>query len=318
MSQTQPKQFGKWRSMLWPIHAFELKKFLPMFFLFFFINFNYTILRDTKDSLIVSSAGAETIPFLKFWGVVPAAIIFMLVFTKLSNVFKRENLFMGMMAVFGLFFGLYATVLYPHREAVTPVALTTWMQTHLPQGLAGLVGMIRDWPSSLFYIMAELWGSAAISLLFWGFANQITKVGESKRFYALFGIGANLAMYPSGYLIKKFARIKDFLPADVDAWGVTLTYTMGAVVVACIAAIATYWWINKEVLTDARFYDPNEIKKDKKAKPKMSVKESMMFLLRSPYLGCIAILVMAYGMSINLVEVTWKSQLKLQYPNVND
>jgi len=71
-------------------------------------------------------------------------------------------------------------------------------------------------------------------------------------------------------------------------------------------------------LTDPRFYDPNEIKKAKKEKAKMSVKESMIYLLKSPYLGCIAILVMAYGMSINLVEVTWKSQLKLQYPTPNE
>ena len=63
MSQPATKEFGKWRSMLWPIHGFELKKFLPMFFLFFFINFNYTILRDTKDTLIVTASGAETIRF---------------------------------------------------------------------------------------------------------------------------------------------------------------------------------------------------------------------------------------------------------------
>lgn len=318
MSQTVTKEFGKWRSMLWPIHGFELKKFLPMFFLFFFINFNYTILRDTKDTLIVTATGAETIPFLKFWGVVPAAIIFMLIFTKLSNVVKRERLFMGLMAFFGLFFGLFATVLYPNSDALTPIAFTDWMYAHLPQGFRGLIGMIRSWPSSLFYIMAELWGSAAISLLFWGFANQITKVAESKRFYALFGLGANLAMFPSGMLIKKFANIKSLLPPEVDAWSVTLLYTMGAVVVACGAAIATYWWINKEVLTDPRFYDPNEVKKDKKSKPKMSIKESLLFVAKSPYLGCIAMLVIGYGMSINLVEVAWKSQLKLQYPNPND
>ena len=95
MSQTITKEFGKWRSMLWPIHRFELKKFLPMFFLFFFINFNYTILRDTKDTLIVTATGAETLPFLKFWGVVPAAILFMVIFTKLSNIIKREKLFGG-------------------------------------------------------------------------------------------------------------------------------------------------------------------------------------------------------------------------------
>ena len=207
MSQTATKEFGKWRSMLWPIHAFELKKFLPMFFLFFFINFNYTILRDTKDTLIVTATGAETIPFLKFWGVVPGAIIFMLIFTKLSNIVRRDRLFMGLMAFFGIFFGLFAMILYPNREAISPIALTDWMYSHLPQGFRGLIGMIRSWPSSLFYIMAELWGSAAISLLFWGFANQITKVAESKRFYALFGLGANIAMFPSGMLIKKFANI---------------------------------------------------------------------------------------------------------------
>ncbi len=305
--------------MLWPIHGFELKKFLPMFLLFFFINFNYTILRDTKDTLIVTATGAETIPFLKFWGVLPCAIIFMLIFTKLSNMVKRENLFIGVMATFGIFFGLYGTVLYANRDAISPIALTNWMYANLPQGLHGLIGMIRYWPSSLFYIMAELWGSAAVSLLFWGFANQITKVAESKRFYALFGLGANLAMFPSGELIKKFARIKDTLPDGVDPWAVTLNYTMTAVVIACAAAIATYFWINKNVLTDPRFYDPNELKpKSKKDKPKMSIKESMLYLARSPYLGCIAILVMAYGVSINLVEVTWKKQLSLQYTNAND
>src|SRR5277367_895986 len=145
MSQTKVKEFGKLRSILWPIHGFELKKFLPMFFLFFFINFNYTILRDTKDTLIVTSTGAETIPFLKFWGVVPGAIIFMLIFTKLSNLVKRERLFMGVMAAFGVFFGLFAFALYPNREALSPIALTDWMAGALPQGFKGLVGMIRDW-----------------------------------------------------------------------------------------------------------------------------------------------------------------------------
>ena len=315
---TQTSTFGKWRSMLWPIHNFELKKFLPMFFLFFFINFNYTILRDTKDVLILTTAGAETIPFLKFWGVVPGAIIFMLIFTKLSNLFKTERLFMGIMAFFGIFFGLYAFALYPFRDALTPVALTNWMASVLPDGFKGLVGMVKSWPASLFYIMAELWGSAAVSLLFWGFANQTTKISESKRFYALFGIGANLAMFPSGWLLRLFADFKKSLPAGVDPWPITLKFTMSAVVIACIAGIAIYWWINNKVLTDPRFYDPNELKPKKKEKAKMSIKESMLYLVRSPYLGCIAAIVMAYGIAINLIEVTWKKQVSLQYPDPND
>lgn len=318
MSQPAVKEFGKWRSFFWPVHSFELKKLLPMFFLFFFINFNYTILRDTKDTLIVTSTGAETIPFLKVWGVLPFAIVFMLVYSKLSNMMSKQKLFLSTIAFFGAFFALFALVLYPLRDVLHPTELADRMQAALPSGLTGLISVIRNWTYSLFYIMSELWGSVAISLLFWGFANDITRVSESKRFYALFGLGANLAMYPSGLLIRKFAGLRDHLPAGVDAWGVTLNYTLAAVVIAAFCVMGIYWWINKEVLTDPRFFDPTEVKKSKKEKPNMTLKESFLFLARSPYIGCLAIIVLAYGMSINLVEVTWKGQLKLQYPNAND
>ena len=50
---SEKPEFGKIRSKIWPIHNFELKKILPMFLMFFFISFNYTILRDTKDTMIV-------------------------------------------------------------------------------------------------------------------------------------------------------------------------------------------------------------------------------------------------------------------------
>jgi len=318
MSQPAVKEFGKWRSFFWPVHNFELKKLLPMFFLFFFINFNYTILRDTKDTLIVTSTGAETIPFLKVWGVLPFAIVFMLIYSKLSNIMSKQKLFLSTIAFFGSFFALFALVLYPLRDVLHPTDLADRMQAALPAGFAGLISVVRNWTYSLFYIMSELWGSVAISLLFWGFANDITRVSESKRFYALFGLGANLAMYPSGLLIRKFAGLRDHLPTGVDAWGVTLNYTLAAVVIATLCVMAIYWWINKEVLTDPRFFDPTEVKKAKKEKPHMSLKESFLFLARSPYIGCLAIIVLAYGVSINLVEVTWKGQLKLQYPNAND
>ena len=71
MTQSKEPEFSKVRSLLWPIHNYELKKLLPMFLMFFFISFNYTILRDTKDTLIVTApgSGAEALPFLKVWGV---------------------------------------------------------------------------------------------------------------------------------------------------------------------------------------------------------------------------------------------------------
>ena len=317
MSETK-QEFGKWRSFFWPVHGYELKKLLPMFFMFFFISFNYTILRDTKDTLIVTSSGAETIPFLKVWGVVPAAILFMLIYAKMSNVLSKENLFYATIIPFLVFFGVFAYVLYPNREALHPNASADYLQSVLPLGLNGLVAVYRNWTYSVFYILSELWGSVVLSLLFWGFANEITRVVEAKRFYSLFGLGANLALLVSGPAIIYVSDIRKYLPAGADAWQVSLNYLMTMVVIAGLAVVAIYWWINRNVLTDTRFYDPTEEKKAKKSKPKMGVFESFAYLLTSKYILSLAILVIAYGICINLVEVTWKSQLKLQYPDAND
>lgn len=318
MTQEIKQDFGKWRAFFWPVYGFELKKLLPMFFMFFCISFNYTILRDTKDTLVVTAAGAEAIPFLKVWGVVPAAIIFMLVYAKLSNILSKENLFYTTIVPFIVFFGLFALVFYPGRDFIKPTTSADYLLTILPSGWKGLVEAYRNWTFSLFYVLAELWGSVVLSLLFWGFANQITKVSEAKRFYSLFGLGANLALLFSGPAIVVVSDIRKKLPADVDAWQVSLNYLMGMVVVAGVLIIATYWWINRYILTDVRYYDPNQEKAPKKTKAKMSLADSFGYLLKSKYILCLAVLVIAYGISINLVEVTWKSKLKEQYPNYND
>jgi len=319
MSQTATKEFGKWRSMLWPVHAYELKKLIPMLLLMFFINFNYTILRDTKDALVVTApgSGAEAIPFLKVWGVLPFAIIFMLGYAKLSNILSKPKLFYTTIACFLGFFALFKLVLYPASSFLHPHALADKLQANLPDGFSGLIAIFRNWTFSLFYIMSELWGSMALSLLFWGFANDITRVSESKRFYAMFGIGANLAMLPSGELIKYFAKIGKNVAPGVDGFGLTLNYLTLLVIASGAAVMLVYWWINKNVLTDTRFYEAKDVKK-KKEKPKMPLKESFAFLLKSKYLLALAVLVIGYGVCIQLVEVTWKNQVKLQYPDGTD
>ncbi len=317
MTQSTEQEFGKWRSFLWPIHNYELKKLIPMLIMAFFISFNYTVLRDTKDGLIVTNAGAEAIPFLKTLGTVPAAFLFLILYSKLSNSVNRETLFYATIAPFVVFFALFATVIYPlndylHLSDATAASIQAW----LPAGWSGLVGCIQYWTYTLFYIMSELWGSAVLSLLFWGFANQITRIKESKRFYNLFGLGFNFALMFSGPMIKYFADVRHKLPAEVDAWGYSLNWLMGMVVVGGAIIVATYYWMNRNVLTDPRFYDPNEKKKEKK-KLKMGIGESLMFIFRSKYLLCLTVIVMSYGVAINLVEVTWKSQLQLAYPTEN-
>ena len=318
MSQTTEQEFGKIRSMIWPIHNYELKKLIPMLVMAFFVSFNYTVLRDSKDALLVTNAGAEAIPFLKTIGTVPAAFLFMVIYSKMSNSLSRENLFYASLIPFIVFFGLFALFIYPMKESlVLSDAWAEGVQGWLPAGWSALVKSIQNWPYALFYIMAELWGSVALSLLFWGFANQITRVSESKRFYTLFGLGFNAALMVSGPMITYFSNVRSHLPAGVDPWGWSLNRLMSMVVIGGIIVLATYWWMNRNVLTDPRFYNPDDVK-GKKRKLKMGIGESLKFILSSRYLLCLVVLVMGYGIAINLVEVTWKGQLKLQYPSENE
>src|SRR5579863_4613567 len=104
-SPQQEPQFSKLRAAIWPIQGSEMKKFLPMGMMMFFILFNYTILRDTKDTLVVGASGAEAINFLKFWGVTPASILFVILYAKLSNMISKENLFYACIIPFIVFFG---------------------------------------------------------------------------------------------------------------------------------------------------------------------------------------------------------------------
>ena len=69
---------------------------------------------------------------------------------------------------------------------------------------------------------AELWGSVVLSLLFWGFANDINTVDEAKSYYPLFGLVANLALILSGQYVRWTSVIRAGLPDGVDKWGHSL------------------------------------------------------------------------------------------------
>jgi AAA family ATP:ADP antiporter len=94
-------------------------------------------------------------------------------------------------------------------------------------------------------------------------------------------------------------------------YGVTLRYLMTIVTLVSLLILAIYWYLQRVATT-------SEGSTTKKVKPKISFKESMAVLTRSPSLGFIALMVIGYSISVNMVEVTWKAVLKTQYPHPND
>jgi AAA family ATP:ADP antiporter len=218
---------------------------------------------------------------------------------------------------FILFFGLFAYVLHPHSEYFHGLMAgpVSFLHEVLPAGFGKMIGALHYWTFSLFYVCAELWGSFILSLLFWGFANDITRVHEAKRFYGLFGLGANVALLAIG---PTFNCITSFQKQGLLNWQGTIEVLMTLVVICGLVIMGIYRWMNRHVLNDPRFYSAAEQQQLKKAKPKMPLMASLAYLARSRYILCIAILVLAYGVAINLIEVTWKSQLRLLFPDKND
>ena len=72
------------------------------------------------------------------------------------------------------------------RHVLHPVQFAAYLSSILPAGFAAPIAVFQNWTYSLFYLLANMWGSVVVSLLFWGFANEVTTVNEAKKYYPLF------------------------------------------------------------------------------------------------------------------------------------
>jgi len=159
-------------SSRFPVSPSELPHFMSMSFMMFLFIYVFTTVRDTKDTLVVSNCGAEAIPFLKLYGVMPCATAFIVAYSKLSDVLDKKLLFYVTLVPFFVFYGVFAFVLFPNRDVLHFV----------PSGDGGVVGatsaamnLLRYWSFSLYFVVSELWASAGVPLLFWQVSRRRSK-----------------------------------------------------------------------------------------------------------------------------------------------
>ncbi len=307
---TQERQFNKLQQILWPIHGYELKKFLPMSMLMFCILFVYTMVRDLKDVFIQKYAVCgctELLPVLKLWFVMPAAFLIVMLFTFLVNKFGSTKTFYIMVSIFVAFYALFVLVLFPNASSIHASADTVRkMQASWPGFFYYIIPCLTNWSYTLFYIFSEIWGTIAISSLFWQFANKVTKKSEAKRFYGLYALIANIGVILSGEFLSQMSKAKG---AEFDR---NVRILIFCCILFAFATMGIFYYINAVIMKDPRFYDPSEVKV-KKSKAKVGVMEGIKILFTSPYIGLIAVLVIAYGISINFLEVVWKEQMRVVF-----
>lgn len=291
------------KSLLAPSPFLKKALVLGQFFLIIFV---YHLLKDLKDTLVITSsdAGAQVIPFIKIWVILPFAILVSYLFTKSYQKLGREKTLYLFVSFLLASYAFFAFVLYPFRSSLYPSDLSAFLTTILPVGCMGLVSMICYWIYTFFYLAAELWSMMILTVLFWGYLNEITSVKEAKLFYPLCVFTGNCAGIISGQISRFFCQY--FL--DVFSWQETLQIMISLVIICGMGIMA----INRFLFI---YYDsPLEKRELKKAKPSVSFRESLQCIFRSTPLLCIAILVAAFGLTSNLVEVVWKGTIKSVYP----
>ena len=304
--QSPEPQFGKWRQLLWPIHASESYKFLGLFIMQMIVLYGYNVLRGTKDALVVSEGGAAIIPFLKGYVVFPASILFVYLYTKLVDRCSKMQVYTTVTLTFALFFGAFAFVLFPNQAFFHPnPEFIAELKTNYPT-FTHFFSILQNWSYACFYVMSELWGSVMNLLLFWGFANEIVSTNQAKRFYGLLVMSSALSNFASGGIVKYFSH------------GVSLQTSIqlicGSVLAGCAVLIVVYSTMRKSYANKV----PVQQVQVKKPKEKLSFFQSLKILFGSKYLRLISALVMCYAISINLVELLWKNQLHLQYHSTTE
>jgi len=311
-----------------PIQKGEWVKFFCMGLMFFCVLFNYNILRAMKDSLLVPNIGAEAISFVKMYVITPAALSFMILYTYMTNIMTFQRIFIYIAGFFLVFFLAFTFILYPYREILHPdpetIAALSLAKVHIFSFTFDLshfkwfFKLYGKWTFVVFYVVAELWGSAMIFLLYWQFANKITKTEEAKRLYPMYCFVGHIGSTLGG-AVMEFLALREI--SDIIIFGKEYNGLISIVMIvasfATIIALCFFFYLNIYIVGD-KTIRMSAAKKPEILKTKLTLVESFKIILSSKYLGLIVVLVFCYGISINLIEGVWKDKARLVYSNTQE
>ncbi|HCB64030.1 MAG TPA: hypothetical protein DEP20_01510 [Fusobacteria bacterium] len=257
----------------------ELGKFLPMFLIGSLVIFNFIMLRQLKDALLLTHMGSSAIPRAKIWYVLPSSIFFMFLYNKLSNYMDGRGIFQVFVSLFGLAFLTYTLFFFDSKEEVV---------------------------SYLFYALAESWSTVVFGTCMWAFFNDICTIDEAKRFYVLISgaqIGAIVGSSSASWLVRVFGEHGFVQPA------------MFSLVLTCSLIIFSLNFFKSSFVNIRRDADVDNRRGKKDYK---GIFKGILLVFRSRYLFLILFITLSYNFTIVVTEYIWKSNVAMEYVSKGD
>ena len=160
--------------------------------------------------------------------------------------------------------------------------------------------------------------------MFWQFANHIIATNDAKRFYPTLGMIGNLGLVLAGNVIVYFADItgshealwqsvflgKSYAPSEVS-----LKLVVMIVVLSGLVAMFLLRYIHKVVLHNNLYLAHHDVSD---TQTKLSVRESIKLIMGSRYIGYIVVMIVCYGLVINILEGPWKAKVRELYPTTQE
>lgn len=253
----------------------ELKKFLVIFLIGNLSIFNFIMLRLLKDTFIISNLGANSIPTVKLFYVLPTSIFFMFLYTKLANYFNGRSLFIIFVSFFGGAFLLYTLFFINFKDSITYY---------------------------VFYTLAESWGTVTLGTAMWAYFNDICTIGQAKRFYVLVS-GVQIGSIIASIVAESFVSIFGSKYYS--------TASLYSIIVACFLIVVLMNLFKDTLKRDV----DSEEKIDEPIEERRSIFRGVQLVFTSRYLFLIFFITLCYNFTMIVVEFIWKSNLGLAYPN---
>ena len=171
------------------------------------------------------------------------------------------------------------------------------------------INLVGRWSFIVIYVIAELWSGVVINLMFWQFINHIIKQDQASRIYPIMVMIGNTALVVVGGLVINFTTqcvnaiySIQFISNIIFASGIF----------SCVLFLYVYSLIHVE----------DEVKEHSNLvgtmKTSLSLKESIKMVSQSRYVLCIAMIVICYGLTINILEGPWKAKVVKIYSSTNE
>lgn len=257
----------------------ELRKFLLLSVVFFFVIGVYWTLRPIKDSAFDALVGLEEWqPLAK---VLSMLVVFPLVifYSKLIEWYRRERVFYLLTTIYALIAVAFFVLFYYHPTyALTTVVRNTF-----------------NWPGWAWYVYVESFGSLIVAL-FWAITSDVTMPEAAKRGYPLIAFGGQLGNVVGPFFLR--AKKLGF------ASGAPIIAICAAGMICAAAMLYLFLQVTPPHLLKG-YHGKDEAKKEAEQEP--GFLEGLWLLFSNWYLIAIFFITSVFEVVITFIDYNFKA-----------